>query len=68
MNKNIIKIIRKKLKLPQWKFAKRLKITQSTLSHYENGRQPPIYIAYEVIEIAKEAGMNLILEDIFPPE
>ena len=67
MNENIIKIVRKKLNLPQWKFAQRLKVTQSALSHYEGGREPPVPVAYEVINAAQEIGVKIKLEDIYPP-
>lgn len=67
MNQNIIKVVRKKLNLPQWKFAARLKVTQSALSHYEGGREPPVPVAYEIISAAHEIGMKLKLEDIYPP-
>ena len=44
-----LKQIRKQKKIPQWKLAKKIGISQQQLSHYESGKHVPSLTIFEWI-------------------
>lgn len=63
-----IRAIRQKLGMTRKEFAQALKITQMSISNYENNiRYPAIGIGYKILNLAKENGLNVSLENIYPP-
>ena len=64
---NNILAIRKRLGLQQSEFADAIGVTQSNVSHYENGRNDPsLDVGREVVALAKagDARANLLLDVI----
>lgn len=67
--RDIIQQIRLKAGLSRASFANELKVTVAAISNYENGiRAPQIPIAYKIIRMARIYGLDVSLEDIYPPE
>lgn len=64
-----IKRLRQELELTQNEFAKKLGITQTTVSLWENGFQTPSVVsAHKMIKLGKEKKIKISLNDIFPEE
>lgn len=58
--------IRKRLGLSQADLARRLEMTQGSITHYENGRQEmPPRVARKLIAVAAELGCAVGFEDIY---
>lgn len=63
---NNVRHLRKSLGLSQIDLARGIGITQSALSHYENGGCDPLVdTARKLIAFAKEKGVDWTLEDVF---
>lgn len=63
---NEIKKIRLEMNLSQDKFSSCLKVSQSTLSHYEKGvRLPDIKIAKKIVKFALSQGIQTSLDKIY---
>ena len=63
---NNILAIRRRLGLQQSEFADAIGVTQSNVSHYENGRNDPsLDVGREVVALAKQMGHCVTLEDVF---
>lgn len=63
-----IRAIRLKLGMTRKEFAQALKLTQMSVSNYENNiRYPAINIGYKIINLAKRKGLNVTLENVYPP-
>lgn len=63
---NSIKEIRLKLGLSQGSFARAIGKKQSAIANYETGyRKPDPLTAYMIVDLAKEAGLKISLEDIY---
>lgn len=66
---NNVRHIRKRLGLSQSELAGKIGLTQSALSHYENGGCDPLVgTARRLIEFAGTQGISLTLEDVYPVE
>lgn len=64
---NIIKKIRKNLKLSRQEFADNIGVALSTMGHYETNYRPPkISVCYNIINLAKTNGIEIQLEDLRP--
>lgn len=60
---NNVKALRVKMGFTQKRFAGKLKITQSAVSHWERGMSnPSIFIAEKISRMAEKKGLTLILE------
>lgn len=63
---NNILSIRKRLGLQQTEFAEEVGVTQSNVSHYENGRNDPSpAIGLRVVALAQRRGVVVTLEEVF---
>ena len=63
---NNILAIRRRLGLQQSEFADAIGVTQSNVSHYENGRNDPsLDVGRQVVAFAKQLGHCVTLEDVF---
>jgi putative transcriptional regulator len=63
-----IRAIRQKLGMTRKEFANALNVTQMSISNYENNiRYPAISIGYKILNLAKKNGLNVSLENIYPP-
>lgn len=62
-----IKHIRLQLGDSQAQLAQELNCTQANINHYEHGQTFPIKKAHLLIGYAKRKGVELCLEDIYPP-
>lgn len=63
---NNILSIRKRLGLQQTEFAEEIGVTQSNVSHYENGRNDPSpAIGLRVVALAQRLGVVVTLEEVF---
>ena len=63
---NNILAIRRRLGLQQSEFADSIGVTQSNVSHYENGRNDPsLDVGRKVVALAKQMGHCVTLEDVF---
>ena len=63
---NNILAIRRRLGLQQSEFADAIGVTQSNVSHYENGRNDPsLDVGRQVVALAKQMGHCVTLEDVF---
>lgn len=63
---NNILAIRRRLGLQQTEFADAIGVTQSNVSHYENGRNDPsLDVGRQVVALAKQMGHCVTLEDVF---
>lgn len=60
--------VRKSLGLTQSELAKRLGVTQGSVSFYENGQTIPPETAAKLIVVAKEAGQVVTFDDIYAPQ
>jgi putative transcriptional regulator len=60
--------VRKSLGLTQSELAKRLGVTQGSVSFYENGQTIPPETAAKLIVMAKEAGHVVTFDDIYAPQ
>lgn len=64
--KTMLKDIRRKLNLSQQDLAEKTRRSQSCISAYENNsRSMDIDFAFEVIEIAKNMGIDCSLNDLY---
>ena len=60
MDKDLIKLIRKKAILTKEEFAKKLNISMMTLYRWETGKNEPSYIAQrKIINFCKENNIDL---------
>lgn len=50
MNSEEIKVLRKKLKLSQERFAKKINVSVMTVNRWEKGKNEPCYLALEKLE------------------
>ncbi|WP_257744581.1 helix-turn-helix transcriptional regulator [Burkholderia glumae] len=65
---NNVRQLRKSLGLSQFDLARGIGITQSALSHYENGSCDPLVdTARKLIAFAKGLGVEWTLDDVFSP-
>ncbi|MDN7814877.1 helix-turn-helix transcriptional regulator [Burkholderia vietnamiensis] len=63
---NNVRSLRSVLRLSQAELAKNIGITQSALSHYENGScDPLVATARRLIAFARERGVIWRLEDVY---
>jgi DNA-binding XRE family transcriptional regulator len=63
---NNILSIRKRIGLQQVDFAEAIGVSQSNVSHYENGRNDPsLDVGRQVVALARRYGHSLTLEDVF---
>lgn len=76
LSSNNLKYFRERAGLTQWDIAVRLgwpvqpnKTTASPrVQNYEAGRrQPSIEDARRIVQVLKSAGLNVTLDDVFPP-
>jgi transcriptional regulator with XRE-family HTH domain len=64
---NGVKNIRLTLGMSQEAFARAIGKTQPAVANYEGGyRTPEPETAYVIIDLAKNAGLNISLENIYP--
>ncbi|WP_334032671.1 helix-turn-helix transcriptional regulator [Burkholderia gladioli] len=67
---NNVRQLRKSLGLSQFDLARGIGITQSALSHYENGSCDPLVdTARRLISFAKDRGIDWTLDEVYaePP-
>jgi DNA-binding XRE family transcriptional regulator len=66
---NAIKKIRRKLGMTQDSFGEAIGKKQSAVANYETGyRKPDPSTAYLIIDLAKNSGLKISLEDIYSRE
>lgn len=60
-----VRTIRAKLRKTQCEIAAAIRVTQGSVSAYENGRPIPPPVAARLIEYAASNGLSLTFDDIY---